>query len=419
MKRRDFIKTAGAAAITSSGPWYLKSGLAQSGPIRIGLLAPLTGVVASGGREIVEGFNLYWDRNGRKVAGREIQILVEDDASNPDTALQKARRLVEQSKAHFLIGNLLANTGLAVAEYVKGNGVPYFIPIIAADDLTQRKRIPNVVRMAGYSASQMPRPLADYAFKKKGYRRIVTISQDYTFGHEQCGGFSQVFSELGGAVPAQHWHPLNTQDFSPYLGQIQSANPDAVFAMETGADATRLIQQWANFGLKGRIPLLGAMNATDQSVIRTLGAESEGILSSAHFAEGTDNPVTRKFVAEYERAYDKLPSLYGFSLYSGALWLAEAMESVKANVEDRAKLLDAVRKLELKNSPLGRTVRLDSYGNPIYDVSIREVRRRPDARFWNVPIETYPNVSQFWTYKPEEYMKQPSYSRSFQGIRKS
>ena len=419
MDRRTFIKNAGATAIAATGPWYLKSGLTQSGPIRIGLLAPLTGVVASGGREIVEGFNLYWERNGKKAGGREVQIIVEDDASNPDTALQKARRLVEQSKAHFLIGNLLANTGLAVAEYVKGNGVPYFIPIIAADDLTQRKRIPNVIRVAGYSASQMPRPLADYAFKKKGYRKIVTISQDYTFGHEQCGGFAQVFTELGGSIPAQHWHPLNTQDFSPYLGQIQSAGPDAVFAMETGADATRLIQQWANFGLKGRIPLLGAQNASDQSVIRTLGAECEGILSSAHFAEGTDNPVTRKFVAEYERAYAKLPSLYGFSLYSGALWLTQAIETVKGNVEDRAKFLEAVRKTELTNSPLGRTVRLDAYGNPVYDVAIREVQKRSDGRYWNVPIETYPQVSQFWTYKPEEYLKQPSYSRTFQGIRKA
>lgn len=418
MDRRSFIKAAGTTALASTGPWYLKSGLAQSGPIRIGLLAPLTGVVASGGREMVEAFNFFWDANGKKAGGRDIQVIVEDDASNPDTALQKARRLVEQANAHFLIGDLLANTGLAVAEYVKGNGTPYFIPIIAADDLTQRSRIPNVVRIAGYSASQMPRPLADYAVKKKKYRKFVTVSQDYAFGHEQCGGFAQLVTELGGTVVAQHWNPLNTQDFSPYLAQIQGAAPDAVFAMETGADANRLIQQWANFGMKGKIPLLGAMNATDQSVIRTLGAECEGIVSSAHFCEGDDTPVTRKFVNDYEKAFQKLPSLYGFSMYSGAMWLAEAINAVKGNVEDRAKFLDAVRRVELKNSPLGRPVRLDSYGNPIYDVYIREVKRRADGKFWNVPVEVYPKVSQFWTYNPEQYLKQPAYSRNYQGTKK-
>lgn len=422
MDRRSFIKggsTAGLGlAINPIGPMVSKA-LAQTGPIRIGLLAPLTGVVAAGGKEVVEGFNLFWDQHGRKIGNREIEIVVEDDGAIPDTALQKARRLVEQRNVHFLVGNLLANTGIAVAEYVRSNGVPYFIPVIATDDLTQRKRIPNVIRVAGYTASQMPRPLADYIFKKKNVRKVVTISQDYSFGHEQCGGFCQVFTELGGTVVQQFWHPLNTSDFSPYLAQIQSLAPEAVFMMETGADATRMIQQYTNFGLKGKIPLYGAQNATDQSVIRTLGPECEGIISSAHFAEGGEAAATKKFVADYEKAYQKLPSIYGFSHYSGAMWLAEALKAVGGNVEDRAALLAAVRKVVLTTSPLGRTVRLDEYGNPIYDVLIRDVVKRPDGKYWNTQIDVYPNVSQFWTYNPEEYMKQPSYSRTFQGIKKN
>lgn len=415
MDRRSFVKTAAATAVASAVPWGMGA-RAQGAPIRIGLLVPLTGVVAAGGKEMVEGFGMYWDSVGKKSGGRDIEIIVEDDASNPDTALQKARRLVEQRNVNMLAGNLLANTGLAVAEYVRTSGTPYFIPIIAADDLTQRKRIPNVIRVAGYSASQMPRPLADWAWKKKGYKKIITISQDYTFGHEQCGGFAQVFTNLGGSVPQQFWHPLNTSDFSPYLAQIQSLAPDAVFAMETGADATRFIQQWGNFGLKGKIPLLGAQNFTDQSVIRTLGAECEGIYSSAHFCEGNTSPMTTKFVADYEKQFNKLPSLYGFSMYSGAMWLDAALKAVNGKVEDKDQFLAAVRKVVLENSPLGRPVRLDAFGNPIYDVFIRETKKRDDGKFWNVPVESYPTVSQFWTYDPETYMKQPPFSRNFQGI---
>ncbi len=419
MDRRTFVKSGTALSGLAAFGAFDQARAQGTGPIRIGLLTPLTGVVASGGKEIAEGFNLYWDQVGRKIGNRDVEVIVEDDGSNPDIALQKARKLTEQTKVDFLIGDLLANTGLAVAEYAKTTGIPYFIPVIAADDLTQRKRIPNVIRVAGYTASQMPRPLADYAYKKLGLRKIVTISQDYTFGHEQCGGFSQVFTELGGSIVAQHWNPLNTQDFSPYIAQIQATAPDAVFAMETGADATRLIQQWSSFGMKGKIRLLGAQNATDQSVIRTLGAEAEGIISSAHFAEGGDAPATVKFVAEYQAAFKKLPSIYGFSHYSAAMWLAEAIKSIGGNVEDRPKFLAAVRKTVLTGSPLGRPVRLDDYGNPVYDVFIRDVVKRPDGSYWNKPIETYPNVSQFWTYKPEDYLKQPAYSRTFQGIKKS
>lgn len=418
MERRQFLKTTGlalAAAGAGLRPW--SSARAESGPIKVGLMAPLTGVVAAGGREMVEGTEFWFDQIKHEIAGRKVELIIEDDASNPDTALQKARRLVEQAKVHFLIGDLLANTGLAVANYVKGNGMPYFIPIIAADDLTQRQRIKNVIRVAGYSASAFTHPLGDWALKQ-GYKKIATVSQDYTFGHEQCGGLAQVFTEGGGEIVQQFWHPLNTADFSPYLGQMANLKVDAIFAMETGADATRFIQQYASFGLKGKTPLLGAMNATDQSVIRTLGADCEGIISPAHFAEGSTNPATKKFVDDYIAKYKKIPSLYGFSMYSGAMWISKAIEKLGGKVEDREALIDTVLKTELTDSPLGTTVKLDAYGNPIYDVYIRKVAKRPDGKFWNVPLETYPGVSQFWKYDPETYLKQPAYSRTFQGIKK-
>lgn len=417
MDRRRFLQTSGltlAAAGFGMSPFPAR---AQDAPLKVGLLAPLTGVVASGGREMVEGTQFFFEKQGNKIAGRTVELIIEDDGSNPDTSIQKARKLVEQGKVDFLMGNLLANTGLAVANYVKGTGTPYFIPIIAADDLTQRDRIKNVVRVAGYSASQFSHPLGDWALKK-GYKRIVTVGQDYTFGHEQCGGLAQVFTEGGGEVVQQFWHPLNTADFSPYLGQIANMKIDAVFAMETGADATRFITQYASFGLKGKIPLLGAMNATDQSVIRTLGPECEGIISAAHFAEGSDNPATAAFVKEYTAKFGKTPSLYGFSMYSGAMWVAKAIETLKGKTDNRDAFIDTVLKTELDNSPLGKTVKLDQYGNPIYDVYIREVKKAPDGKFWNVPIESYPGVSQFYKYDPATYLKQPPYSRNFQGIKK-
>jgi len=418
MDRRKFLKSSAATAAlaatgTLSAPGILR---AQTGPIKIGLMAPLTGVLAAGGKELVEGFELWWERNGKEVAGRKVEVQIEDDASNPDTALQKARRLVEQNNVHFLIGNILANTGIAVANYVKGNGVPYFIPVIAADDLTQRQRLPNVLRIAGYTGSQLTRPLADWSLKA-GYKSIATISQDYTYGHEMCGGFCQTFTEGGGKIVQQFWHPLNTADFSPYIGQLQGLGIDAIFAMETGADASRFVQQYANFGLKGKIPLVAAMNVADQSVIRTLGDEAMDIVSCAQFCEGAQDDATKQFVEGYEKRYDKLPSVFGTTHFSGAKWLTEAMAKIGGKVEDREAFLKAVREHELTGSPLGPVVKMDPYGHPVYTAYIRRVAKRADGKKWNVPIATYPGVSQFWKYDPETYMKQPPYSRTFQGIK--
>lgn len=417
MQRRKFLKISGLGLVsvaTSSIAGFAKA--ATDGPIRIGLMAPLTGVAAAGGREMVEGFQLWWENQGQKAAGRAVQVIIEDDGSNPDTALQKARRLVEQSNVDFLVGNLLANTGLAVANYVQGTGTPYLIPLIAADDLTQRNRIANVLRVAGFAASQETRVLADWALKK-GYKRVATIAQDYAFGHEQCGGFAQTFSEGGGAVVKQFWHPLNTSDFSPYLGQIQELKIDCLLAAPVGADATRFMQQWSAFGLKGTVPLLGGQNTTDQSIIRTMGAEVEGIVTAAHFAEGNSDQVTQQFVRAYEQKYNKLPSLYGTSLYVCAMWLTGAIEAIRGGVEDRTKFLKALIDMKLEGSPFGAAVRLDPYGNPIYDVYIRKVEKRESGKYWNVPQERYDSVSQFWKYNPDEYLKQPPFSRSFQGIK--
>ena len=186
MDRRQFLRTTGLTlAATALGTPYIAAGRAQASAIRIGLLTPLTGVAASGGREMVEGTQFWFEQIRREISGRKVELLVEDDASNPDVSLQKARRLVEQANVHMLMGNLLANTGLAVANYVKRSGTPYFIPIIAADDLTQRNRIRNVIRVAGYSASAFSHPFGDWAFKT-GYRKVATISQDYSFGHSSA-----------------------------------------------------------------------------------------------------------------------------------------------------------------------------------------------------------------------------------------
>ncbi|GAB3479170.1 ABC transporter substrate-binding protein [Polaromonas eurypsychrophila] len=418
MHRRNFILNSAQAGAALMLPTLSPLAFGQGGPIKIGFMTPLTGVAAAPGRELLDGWNMFWQQNGLKIGDRVVEILVEDDGSNPDTALQKARRLHQQQGVHMLVGNVLANTGLAVAEYAKTANVPYLMPAVAADDLTQRGRIPNVLRTGGFSASQITRPLADWA-RKRGYKRVVTLGQDYAFGHEQVGGFVQVFTEGGGAVAGQFWHPLNTPDLSTYLGQIKALNPDVVFSVQTGADSARILQQWSSYGFKDKIPLITSQNVTDQSVIRTLtAAECEGIISSSHFAEGRDSADTKAFVDNYEKAYKKLPGIFAAEGFTGAMWLAHALNKIKGRSEDSATLIASLSSEAINGTPFGKTVKMDAYGNPVFDVYIRRVVKRADGKLVNAVVDTYPQVSQFWTYNPTEYLKQPSYSRNFQGIAK-
>jgi branched-chain amino acid transport system substrate-binding protein len=100
------------------------------------------------------------------------------------------------------------------------------------------------------------------------------------------------------------------------------------------------------------------------------------------------------------------------------MWVDQVINQLKGDISNRDAFIDAVLKSQLANSPLGRPVRFDDYGNPIYDVYIRKVVKNKDGKYWNVPVQTYPAVSQFWTYKPEDYLKNPPFSRDYQGIKK-
>ena len=385
---------------------------ATGDPIKVGFLAATTGVAASSGQDMVRGWDLYWQLNGDVVAGRQIQTSHEDTAGDPATGLNKARRLVQNEQVQLLVGPLFANVGYAVAEYASQQGVPNFQQVSSADDLTQRGQLDGVLRVAGWTSSQTSQPLGQWAYDQ-GYRKIVTICVDYAFGHENCGGFVNTFTDAGGEIVEQIWNPLNTQDFGTYMAQLQQAAPDAVFSLQVGGDSVRFVEAWNSFGLKDQLPLLGGETLLDQSLLRNMGPEAEGLLSVGKYAEGLDRPQMQEFVEAFDEAYGDLPSYYAHTSFTAAQWTAEALQEVDGDIEDTEAFLTAVREIEVE-APSG-PMRLDKYDNPVQNVYIREVRQRDDGRLWNVPTETFEKVSQFWTYDPDEFLDHPVYSRDYQG----
>ncbi|HXX37704.1 MAG TPA: ABC transporter substrate-binding protein [bacterium] len=412
----------GPAVPYSPGPGGATAAASTPGVLKIGLLAPTTGVAAAPGHDMINGWQLWWSQHGSTVAGVRIDTTYYDTASNPNTALTQVRRAIERDGVQLLIGPYLANEGLAIAPYAEQHRVPLFLPTVSADDLTQRKASPYVIKVAGWSSSLTTHPAGSWAYGK-GYRTALTLGDAYAFAYESVGGFAQTFVEKGGRVVKQLWTPLGTTDFSPYLSQVRAAHPDMVFSCVVGADAVHFLQQWSSFGLKGEVPLVVQETVTDQSSIRTLPPDQVlGIIAFSHYAEGRDDATTQRFVSDYAAANHTLPSYMAAGFYTAAQWIQMAVRQVHGDVADQPKFLAAVRAVVLADSPFGPQ-RLDSYGAPVENVYVREVQRVPAryaryARTWNVVIKTYPNVSQFWTYSSQEYLKQPVYSNSFQGIAK-
>jgi branched-chain amino acid transport system substrate-binding protein len=382
---------------------------AQSAPFRIGFLAPLTGPFAQIGKDMVNGTELYLDEIGRHVGGRKIELLVEDTEGQPATALNKSRKLVEQDKVHVLTGGLLANVGYALQPYIDGQKIPATYPVIAGDDLTQRKPARWIVR-TGWATSQPMHPFADWVLKNTKYRKVATIGMDYAFGYETIGGFQQVFEEGGGQIVQKVWTPLNTNDFAPFLAQIRR-DADAVLALFVGRLALQFAKQYEESGLKARLPLLGGGTTTDESVLPQMGDEALGIITALHYSQALDNPANAKFAKAFEAKAGKIASYYSEATYTNARWIVEAVKLAGGKVEDRDAMLAALRKVNLKESARG-PLSVDEYGNPVQNIYIRKVER-VGGRLQNTVIATYPAVSQFWKYKPDEYLKRPLYSRDY------
>jgi branched-chain amino acid transport system substrate-binding protein len=271
---------------------------AQKGPITVGLLLPVTGPQAANGKDMVNGFQLFLDEQGGKLAGREVKVLIEDDESKPATGLTKLRGMVEGQGVHVLMGPLSAAVGYALRDYIESKKFPAIYPIVSGEDITQRKRTPYITR-TGWSSAQPSHPFGKRAYDNLKFRRMAMIGFDFAFGWEVAGGFQRTFEEAGGQVVQKLWSPLGTSDFGPYLAQLKR-DVDAVYAVFSGADALRFAKQYEDAGLKARIPLIGGGTYTDEHVLRTMGDEVLGIVTELHYSAALTTPGNRKFAQAYE-----------------------------------------------------------------------------------------------------------------------
>src|SRR6516165_6278787 len=189
-------------------------------PIKIGFISPITGAIAQAGKDMYNGCELYWEETGWQIAGRKLEVILEDNAGEPAIAITKARKLVESDQVHMLAGIILSNVAYALVPYIEAQEIPTIYPVNSADDLTQRKRPKWLIR-TGFSAGGNMQPFGEYAAKVLHYKKIAIISLDYAFGWEIAGGFQQTFEDNGGQIVQKLWVPLNVQDYAPYIAQLR------------------------------------------------------------------------------------------------------------------------------------------------------------------------------------------------------
>jgi len=377
-------------------------------PIKVGYMGPLTGIFAQAGKDMLDGLKMGVESAGGQAAGRKIEIVEEDNEGNPASAQTKYRKLVQQDKIHVLAGVLLANIGYALVPPIERDELPALF-LTTPDDLTKR-RPPKWILRSNFAASQPMHALGDYAAKTLKLKRVAAIAMDNPFGHEGIGGFQRVFEDAGGRIVQKTWVPLNAMDFAPYLTQIPK-DVDAVVQVFVAGQAVRFAKQYADAGLKDK-PLIGTGVFTDESALRSMGDEAIGIIGTSIWSPTLNNPANQAFMKLAEARLKRTPAYFHAVMYSAGRWITDAAKAVEGKVEDRAKFLAAIRKaIETTDDPRG-PIKLDEYNNPTENVYVTKVEK-VGGRLQTTVIHTYPMVSQFWTYKPDEFLKTPAYDRNY------
>ncbi|GAC1659733.1 MAG: ABC transporter substrate-binding protein [Candidatus Elarobacter sp.] len=378
---------------------------AQAKTFKIGFLYPVTGVFAAPGKYMQEGLELYLKEHNGMLGGLKADVDIADDQGNPSVGLTQIRKLVEQDHVDVVFGPLSAAVGSAIVPYIEQHKVAAVYPIVSSDDLTQRTPSEYILRTE-WSSSQPTHVLGDYAYKTLKYRKVATIAYDFSFGWESLGGFVDTFQRDGGKITKQVWTPLVTSDYSPYLSALPR-DVDAVMCSYSGSAAVNFIKQYKAFGLK--MPLLCQGNTTDESTLPE-SPDAAGMVTALQYSAALKSPANGKFVAAYTKAYGHEPSYYAEGTYVGAQYLDRGLAAVKGNTGDPLAFIKAMRGVRITDAPRG-PVHFDDRGNPVQNIYIRRVEQ-VNGKLENVVLQTYPNVSQFWTYNPAEYLKQPVYDRT-------
>lgn len=346
------------------------AGGSASATVKVGFMLPYSGTYAALGEAIENGFKLYVQEQGGKLAGQDIEYFKVDDESNPAKGPDNANRLIKRDQVDILVGTVHSGVAMALAKAAKDSDTTLIIPNAGADAITGPLCSKGIFR-SSFSNWQPGYAMGPVA-AKKGYKTAVTISWNYAAGKESTDGFKESFEKDGGKVIKHLALPFPNVEFQPLLTEIAALKPDAVYTFFAGGGAVKFVQDYAASGLGKTIPLLGSGFLTD-GTLEAQGESAQGLLTTLHYADGLNTPRDNAFRESYAKNFPKMPpDVYAVQGYDAAQLLAAGLNAVKGDVTKKDEMRSAISAATI-DSPRGKFT-LSKAGNPVQDFYLREVK---------------------------------------------
>jgi len=357
--------------------------MAQTEPLKVGLILPMTGPFASTGRQILAAVKLYQAQNGDTVGGRKVEVLLKDDAGSPDQTKRIAQELIVNDKVAVLAGFGVTPAALAVGPIITQSKTPAVIMAAATSSIVATS--PYFVRTS-YTLPQTAITMADWAQKNK-LKKFVTMVSDYGPGLDAEKNFNERVKANGGEVIGEIRVPMRDPDFSPFLQKVRDLQPDAVVVFVPAGPAAVLMKQFTERGLdKAGIKLIGDGGVTDDDLLDGMGDAAVGTVTSFHYSADHDSPLNKAFVKAFTAANNNMrPNFMAVGGYDGMRVIYKAIEETKGQGGGAA--LIASMKGQSFESPRGPIQTDAKTGEIIQNVYIRKVERK-GGQLWNVEVDT-------------------------------
>src|SRR6267142_7273027 len=349
--------------------------------VKIGFISTLSGPNAAIGTDIRDAFNLAIKLNGGKLGGLPAEVLVTDDQLKPENAKQIAERYLRLEKVDFITGIVFSNIVLAVAPDAIASQVFFISPNAGPAQYTGEQCSPFF--FAASWPSEAYSEAAGQYVTSRGLKNVLFLAPNYVGGQDAASGFKRYYK---GKLVDEMYTKLGQLDYAAELSQIRAKQPDALYVFLPGGMGVNFIKQFVAAGLSQDMQLIVPLWGSDQDIIRAVGDPMLGLFSVGHWSIDMDNAANQKFVAEFQKAYGRLPTGYAASGYDTALLIDSAVRKVKGRIEDREALRAAIRAADFKS--VRGDFKFGSNQFPVQNYYLQLVGKGADGRLAHKTIGT-------------------------------
>jgi len=344
--------------------------------IKVGLLSTLSSAGAGLGVDIRDGFQLAIKHMNGTIGDLPADIIIADDQMNPDAAKQTAERMLKRDKVHFMTGTVFSNIMLAIGPAAFQNKT-FFISANAGPSQLAGKQCNPYFFSASYQNDSIHETVGK-TVQDRGFKKVALLAPNYPAGKDALTGFKRYYK---GEIALESYTPLSQLDYGAELSKIRASGADAMYIFLPGGMGVNFIKQFHGAALNKEMTLFAPGFSADQDVIAAVGEAMLGIFNSSQWAHDMENSSNQKFVADFEKEYGRIPSMYASQGYDAARLMDAAVREVKGKVEDKAALRKALEtvKFESVRGPW-------SFGAnhfPVQDYYLREVIKDDQGRITN------------------------------------